>query len=532
MEITGTRYSKIWSALSSTVGRRQRVEDFVEGWFNFPQRANAMITELEDELASVNRTFLYVPGITIFSFEDDHQRLRSKAVAQFPAMCHINNPQKALGPLNNAICSALNPVFLASHYSRPGEKLIHVCERLVRLIQGVTTSGPVRPMVDSIFASDRGYNVRAKIDDINDRLDATGLVYRESFSGRIAAIYHNNDRLFSATKFTLIPRAGHQKQSSSKQRELFHLVFEGSVTTNVKNDGYENDIAVSLPRMKVSPVISRVDEIKLLQSQDPGWFLSRAFQFTSHNYDELVACEVEIKTMTALNTIEAARQRRHSLAPITYINDIGQNEESLKQFQALVPSTEYRIQCVHHALSFNLNYVMFVLTKGSNCGVGQVIYIAILEFHKSLKAMYSYILGSIHVGAFEWVGKGASAITNEYDDLLQTSHASDLHSYASYYSLSQAYKTLARNCGTLPPARMIRPTAFVYCNYLKGGVNEFSRAMTSLCYKNSGENPIVSIIGRFLCAQVNNAAVVHCLSVARRKGRLPDQFEEMQRKGV
>ncbi|CAN8067640.1 unnamed protein product [Agarophyton chilense] len=72
---------------------------------------------------------------------------------------------------------------------------------------------------------------------------------------------------------------------------------------------------------------------------------------------------------------------------------------------------------------------------------------------------------------------------------------------------------------------MIRPTAFVYWNYLKGGVDEFSRAMTSLCYTNVGENPIVSIIGRLLCAQVNNAAVVHRLCLARQKGHLPMNYE-------
>lgn len=74
-----------------------------------------MITGLEDELAAVNRLFPYVPGVAIFSHDHDHQRLRSRAVAQLTTMSHVNNPQKVPRPVNNAICSALNPVFLASH---------------------------------------------------------------------------------------------------------------------------------------------------------------------------------------------------------------------------------------------------------------------------------------------------------------------------------------------------------------------------------------------------------------------------------
>ena len=69
---------------------------------------------------------------------------------------------------------------------------------------------------------------------------------------------------------------------------------------------------------------------------------------------------------------------------------------------------------------------------------------------------------------------------------------------------------------------MIRPSALVYWNYLKGWVEEFSRALKSLCYTNSSENPIVSVLGRWLAAQVNNAALAHRLSIGKRRGLLPD----------
>lgn len=132
-----------------------------------------------------------------------------------------------------------------------------------------------------------------------------------------------------------------------------------------------------------------------------------------------------------------------------------------KLFQERVPSTEYKTQCLHHAVSLNLKNIMFVQANGSNSGVGGVIYVTIVHFNHTLTPIYSYSLAAVRVGAFEWIEKDASMIPKAFDELLQAFHASDLSSYVSYYSLSQAYQSLARKTGTLPPAHIIRPTAFV-----------------------------------------------------------------------
>ena len=161
--------------MSCTKHRRQRVETFQRGWFNKPTRGNALITEMEQELASINRSLVYVLDSTIFSLDDDHQRLRSRAVAALTNLSQVNNPQKALRPLNNAVCSALTSAFIARHYSRPGEKIIHIWERLTQLIQGAATPGRLRPMPDAVFAADRGYNSKETISFINERLGATGI---------------------------------------------------------------------------------------------------------------------------------------------------------------------------------------------------------------------------------------------------------------------------------------------------------------------------------------------------------------------
>ena len=275
--VSGSRYLEIWSAMSCTTGKRQQVQAFGIGWSNKPVMGNELITELEQELAATNRSLVYVPGRTIFSLDDDHQRLRSRAVTDFTNLSQINIPKKALGPVNNAVCSAMTSAFIACHYSRPGEKIIHVWERLVQLIQGAATTGSLRPMTDAIFAADRGYNARETIKFINERLGAIGIgthkrsldfpfvfregpirkkhkgmavsekgcravysatrrpmgyggksvqavVYRESCTGRIAAFYHNNQRMFGAQKFSLIPKKGYRKsfkhQTSENTRGL------------------------------------------------------------------------------------------------------------------------------------------------------------------------------------------------------------------------------------------------------------------------------------------------------------------------
>ena len=136
MGISGELYARVWSALSCTAERRHRVHVSGNLWTNKHTRRNSLISEMEQETDAVNRGILYIPEVTVFSLDDDHQVLRSRAVSQFTNLSHLNNPQKALEPVNNAMCSARNPVFLVSQYSRPREKVIHIWQRLVQLIQG------------------------------------------------------------------------------------------------------------------------------------------------------------------------------------------------------------------------------------------------------------------------------------------------------------------------------------------------------------------------------------------------------------
>ena len=59
--------------------------------------------EIEEEIASINRRLLHVPGATIYSLDDDHHRLSPCDVPLLTSLSQVNNPKKALGPVNNAL---------------------------------------------------------------------------------------------------------------------------------------------------------------------------------------------------------------------------------------------------------------------------------------------------------------------------------------------------------------------------------------------------------------------------------------------
>ena len=77
----------------------------------------------------------------------------------------------------------------------------------------------------------------------------------------------------------------------------------------------------------------------------------------------------------------------------------------------------------------------------------------------------------------------------------------------------------------MPSARIIRPKILVMWNAVKGGVDEYSRALRTFAMTNVSENPLVSIIGRMLSTQIPNAALVYRLWVAKETGKICEEVE-------
>ena len=173
MGLSAARYREVWSSLTGCKEKRSSVDYSATGWCRSANRTTSLITDIESEVAAINRELLYVPNATILSLDDDHLRMTSRAVTHLSFLQRHNNPKKGLGPVGNTLGSALTSTFFACHFTWCGEKLVHIWERLVQLLQGASTTGALRPMAEAIFAADRGYNSKQTLQFDGDVLGAS-----------------------------------------------------------------------------------------------------------------------------------------------------------------------------------------------------------------------------------------------------------------------------------------------------------------------------------------------------------------------
>lgn len=197
------------------------------------------------------------------------------------------------------------------------------------------------PMADAVFAPDRGHNCKESITLFNETLGATGIgthkrsldfpfvfgetalakkqkgpkvaekgcraiysatkkgqgfgrdveadVYMESFSGRIAAVYHNNVKVLGAHKFTLVPKNNFRGSLNvnAKKIQALQTLHDTPVST-ARNSGRDerqstrrsgNVPATSSTKLQL--IYDGVTHSTYYQSEDPAWFLLRSFKFTS-----------------------------------------------------------------------------------------------------------------------------------------------------------------------------------------------------------------------------------------------------------
>ena len=72
MCLSAARYYDVWGALSGSKEPRATHDYSSTGWSRTANRATTLITEIESEVAAVNRDLLYVQNATVFSLDDDH----------------------------------------------------------------------------------------------------------------------------------------------------------------------------------------------------------------------------------------------------------------------------------------------------------------------------------------------------------------------------------------------------------------------------------------------------------------------------
>ncbi|CDF34407.1 unnamed protein product [Chondrus crispus] len=226
--------------------------------------------------------------------------------------------------------------------------------------------------------------------------------------------------------------------------------------------------------------------------------------------------------MTSVRSVESATTLRARYGPVVSLRNVGTSDRSTGLFKELVGTPAYRAQVLHHAATLGVNNVLFVVGTGGSITKGGIVYVCHIVFAEHMRHNYTYALDCVRTAAFKWVGEGSERVPEQYDALLQNTHASDLYSFVSYYGLSQAIRHEVITRGEpIPPARMIRLTPAVYWNNPKGGVDVISRYVKTLARSNMSECPVVSIIARLLSMQVNNAAVAYRLHKAESLKLLP-----------
>lgn len=250
--------------------------------------------------------------------------------------------------------------------------------------------------------------------------------------------------------------------------------------------------------------------------------------FNSGLHGDFVAA-VEVKTTTSINTVVDATSVSAKYGTVLAIDKIGDDQESNALFCDVVSNRDYRYQFLHHAAALDVKKVIYIVSKGELSSEAEILFIACLSFSDRLLQAYYFALEGIHHSAFSWIGGSAKDIPVQYDAFLSDSYASDLDSFCSYYSLRASIYNLIEETGhPIPPTNMIRPKPLVFWNAVKGGVDEYSRAMTRITRTNVSENPLVSVIGRLLASQLNNAAVVYRMFLAKQSFIISDLIDESE----
>ena len=142
--------------------------------------------------------------------------------------------------------------------------------------------GPIRKRHKGMVVSEKGcraiYSDKQRIRSRYSRRQVQASVYRESFSGRIADVYSNNERMLSSTKFKLVPREAFRGNVDAPRMKELGIVYDLSVAA--ENSAHSSQIT-SLGRLKLAKWYGSVTHLTYFQSQDPAWFLLREFVFSS-----------------------------------------------------------------------------------------------------------------------------------------------------------------------------------------------------------------------------------------------------------
>ncbi|CDF38292.1 unnamed protein product [Chondrus crispus] len=152
-------------------------------------------------------------------------------------------------------------------------------------------------------------------------------VYRESYSGRIAAVYSNDSTRFGAHHYCLIPKDGFRHKFDCDAEERLQLIFDNRrASAECEEEGYNLPNASVTQRalsnsavLKVLQLLGHLLQFTILQSEDPGWFLGRAFKFTSRTSNNFIGAIARnyICNIAGLSFLLRGKRLRAGFEPLT-----------------------------------------------------------------------------------------------------------------------------------------------------------------------------------------------------------------------
>ena len=111
----------------------------------------------------------------------------------------------------------------------------------------VFSEGPIRKRYKGMVVSEKGcraiYSPKQKIRSGSSRRQVQASVYRNSLLGRIAAVYSNNERMLSSTKFKLVPREEFRGNVDTTRMTELGIVYDLSVAAENSAHSSQNYIS-------------------------------------------------------------------------------------------------------------------------------------------------------------------------------------------------------------------------------------------------------------------------------------------------
>ena len=79
-------------------------------------------------------------------------------------------------------------------------------------------------------------------------------------------------------------------------------------------------------------------------------------------------------------------------------------------------TTGYRIQFLHHDAAADLEHALFIVAKGSYCGMGEIIYAVMLHMSQHTRNIYLLFMDAVRASVYDRVGKEAHWIPKNMEN--------------------------------------------------------------------------------------------------------------------